>query len=406
MAATVSNVALNQYSTGVSGGTTPTDLFIRDVPDWTKKLKRTDTPLQRMIGRDSAPSMSMNKAEFGWGSPDPVLDQLAEALDNSETDIDVDNGAYFPVGTIFRVDSELFLVVSRAGNTLTVATRGSMGTAAATHLDDAPVYILSTAIMENQDTPLTPVTQGEVDYNYHQIIDEAIQFSNRADVTATYESKGNNARSRYEFELRKKMEDTLPVKLERSLIEGQRVLGSATAPSAFGGLMQSSYFTTDVDLSGAPLTEYDFMENLQTVYNLVGKDGGAGMGMTVMCSMFIKRVIASWYNENRRYTGSDTTANVVFDEIDTDFGRLRFVDNYQLDALGRRNYLFVANWERDFALRPYASSTGWQTGRLPENGWYKRGFIRGDWTMVARNPDSKLRLHGFSTTASDYPALA
>lgn len=405
MAATVSNVALNQYGVGVSGGTTPTDLFIRDVPDWTKKLRRTDTPLQRLIGRDPAPSMPMLKAEFGWGSPDPTLDVLNEALDDNETAVDVTHGNYFPVGTIFRVEEELMLVTSVSSNTLTVV-RGFAGTTAAAHNTALNMYILSTAIMENQDTPLTPVTQGEVDYNYFQIIDEGIQFSNRADITPTYESKGNNARSRYEFELRKKMEDTLPVKLERTLIDGRRALGTGTSPSAMGGLLQSSFFTTSTDLSGAPLTEYDLMENLQTVYNLVGREGGAGMGMTIVCSMFIKRVISSWYNANRRYTGSDTTANVVFEQIDSEFGPIKIVDDYQLDALGRKNYLFVANWERDFALQPYASSTGWQTGRLPENGWYKRGYIRGDWTLKSRNPDSKLRLYGFSTVAADYPALA
>ena len=120
MAATTSNVALNQYDVAVSGGTTPSNLFIRDVPDWTKLLRRTDVPLLKAIGglSGSAPKVPMLKAEWGWGSPDPMADVLGAAItDTSGTTITATNGAYFQIGTIFRVDEEDFLVTNVSGAT-------------------------------------------------------------------------------------------------------------------------------------------------------------------------------------------------------------------------------------------------------------------------------------------------
>lgn len=400
MAATVSNVALNQYSTGVSGGTTVSDLLIRDVPDWTKMLRRQDTPFLKMVGRGSAPSTPMLKREWGWGSPDPVKDQLAEALDDNETGIDVDHGDYFQVGDVIRVDDELMLITSISTDTLTV-TRGFAGSAAAAHDNDEPVYILGPAIKENQDDPLSPITQGELDYNYHQIMTFTWQLSQRAKVTPTYETR-NLPGTRDQQELRKKMEYTAPLRLERTLLEGLRSQGTSTVPSTLGGIRQPSFFTTATAMSGAPLTEYDLMETLQTVYNLVGQDQ---MSKTIMCGMFAKRLISSWYNDNRRYTGSDKTANLVFDEIDTEFGRIRFVVNYQLDELGRGGDMFIFN-PKDFKLAPYHSSTGWQTGMLATQGWYTKGFLRGDFTLTCENPDNRAKITGFSTTASDYPSIA
>ena len=59
---------------------------------------------------------------------------MAEELDNSETDLTVTNGALFVnhIGGIIKVDSEKMLLKSRSSNVLTV-TRGVHGTTAATH---------------------------------------------------------------------------------------------------------------------------------------------------------------------------------------------------------------------------------------------------------------------------------
>tara|TARA_R110002020_G_scaffold161725_1_gene347019 strand:- start:1503 stop:4832 length:3330 start_codon:yes stop_codon:yes gene_type:complete len=70
--------------------------------------------------------------------------QLAEALDTSETEIDVDGGAggaSFDIGDIIAIDTEFMLVQSIASNTITVV-RGYQSTTAATHNDNTTIYIL------------------------------------------------------------------------------------------------------------------------------------------------------------------------------------------------------------------------------------------------------------------------
>lgn len=403
MAGTVTNSIMNSYSDAVSGGTTPAALNITTIPDWSTKLRRTDTPLLKLVGgikEGAAPTNPELKALWGWSSPDPVRDQLAEALDDSETVVTVDRGNYFQVGNVLRVDEERFLVTAISGNDLTVL-RGFQGSIAAVHDDDSPVYILGVAIRENQDDPLSPITQGETDFNYPQIMIWTWEFSQRSRVTPTWESK-NYSGTRDQQELRKKMEKTAPVFLERTLLEGLRHLGApGTEPSTMGGFMQPSYITTQADLNGAPLTEYDFFSNLQTVYNLVGQDD---MAKTFIVSGFGKRIINSWYNDTRRTTGGDTKISVKWDSIESDFGTVRFIIDYQLDALGRQGYMFAVNPE-DITLRPYHSSTGWQTGDLATQGWYTHGFLRGDFTAIFKNCDSNLMIYDFSTSAAAYPGL-
>lgn len=63
-----------------------------------------------------------------------------EAIDASETGIDVDDGSMFRAGEIILIDDEYMEVSSIAANTLTVV-RASLGSTAATHDDDT--WILS-----------------------------------------------------------------------------------------------------------------------------------------------------------------------------------------------------------------------------------------------------------------------
>lgn len=71
---------------------------------------------------------------------------LAEALDDSETGVDVTDGSVFPASGTFRVnvDDEVMIVSSRATNTLTV-TRGDEGTTAAAHDNGADIAATLTA---------------------------------------------------------------------------------------------------------------------------------------------------------------------------------------------------------------------------------------------------------------------
>jgi len=398
MASTVASGAQNAQSTAVSGGTVPSDLFIRDVPDWIDKLQRTDVPLQKMFGTAPAPSTPMNKAEWGWGSPDPYSTTLGAAITGTgDTLITVVDGDYFAVNDIILIGSEELRVTGISGNTLTVE-RGFAGTTAATASNGATVIIMAPAAVENADDPDSPFTQGEVDYNYHQISSFTWSLSKRADVTPTYEHRSGGRAS---AELRKKMEHTAPVRMELTYLLGQRAAGTGSTPSAMGGLRQPSYITTRTNLSSAILTETDLMDQLQTINNLVG---GSLMPDTIVCSPLVKRIVSSWYNETRRSTSSETKMTNHFDSIDTDFGPVKIVSHYLMSTVAP-DKLYVMN-PSDFKRRPYASSTGWNTGNYETQGWHTRGFLRGDFTLIAQRADARGELYGFSTTKGDYAGLA
>jgi len=63
---------------------------------------------------------------------------LNEALDASETAVDVDYGAGFTANDIIQVDDEIMRIESISTNTITV-TRGFRNTTAATHADDTAI---------------------------------------------------------------------------------------------------------------------------------------------------------------------------------------------------------------------------------------------------------------------------
>ena len=61
-----------------------------------------------------------------------------EAVDNSETDIAVDDGDYFFVGDLIRIENEIMEVTAIDSNTLTVI-RGSHGSTVGDYADDKPI---------------------------------------------------------------------------------------------------------------------------------------------------------------------------------------------------------------------------------------------------------------------------
>jgi len=85
---------------------------------------------------DAAPSTNQYAPVDNCADGDPQL--LNEALDNSETGIDVDEGEYFFVGDLIRVEDEIMEVTGISSNTLTVI-RGTHGSDKATHAEDTAI---------------------------------------------------------------------------------------------------------------------------------------------------------------------------------------------------------------------------------------------------------------------------
>ena len=76
-------------------------------------------------------------------SGDPIPKNLLnEALDTTETAVDVDEGGQFSVNEMIQIDDEIMLITAISTNTLTV-TRGYRDTTAATHADDSEIKTIN-----------------------------------------------------------------------------------------------------------------------------------------------------------------------------------------------------------------------------------------------------------------------
>jgi len=76
-------------------------------------------------------------------SGDPIpKNRLNEALDTTETAVDVDEGGQFSVNEMIQIDDEIMLITAISTNTLTV-TRGYRDTTAANHADDSEIKTIN-----------------------------------------------------------------------------------------------------------------------------------------------------------------------------------------------------------------------------------------------------------------------
>jgi len=103
---------------------------------------------QTSVGLDTQIGGTGWGAGFWGGTTETALEtQLNEALDNSETAIDVDSATGITAGDLILIEKELITVGTISTNTLGTgggpSTRGASGTDAATHNDDTRVYLAS-----------------------------------------------------------------------------------------------------------------------------------------------------------------------------------------------------------------------------------------------------------------------
>ena len=106
----------------------------------------TDADYQLTVGLDSqVGGTGWGAGLFGGTTAGALTTQLAEALDDSETEIDVDSATGITAGDTILIEEELITVGTISSNTLGTgggpSTRGASGTTAATHADNTIVQL-------------------------------------------------------------------------------------------------------------------------------------------------------------------------------------------------------------------------------------------------------------------------
>jgi hypothetical protein len=122
--------------------------------------------------------------------------RLAEALDATEYEIDVDDGTHFAAGDLILIDDEVLLIDSIVSNTLTVANAGGnrtpqKGSTAIAHDDNTQIFKLVTNSDDGtgtQDQNTTDPDDREdeaiaVIYKYHQNRELAVEADMISDDT-------------------------------------------------------------------------------------------------------------------------------------------------------------------------------------------------------------------------------
>lgn len=389
----------NTVDSSLTGGTAIGNQVIRLFTDYQKYMNPTETPFTSSIKRGE----TINQKRLEWGSqflaPNQVT--LGAAITAGATTITLAAGesAKVMVTDLIKVESEIFWVtaINAATGVLTVVP-GMGGTTQAAHTlnDDSGqprvLDLLSPAAQENADSPIAPIAKGSQEYNLPQLMDYAIQVSNREDNTPTYEFKGG---SRYDAYLERIMKEA-SIDFEKNGILGRRgsessaVVGTGT-PTTMGGL---DFFTPkEVALAGSPISEVTLMDVMQGSWERVGAENTPD---TLLVGAFMKRALSSLWNSNRYSTVKDTESTLVWNAVDTDFGRVRFQLSRYIPA-GSAYLVDMSDLSKHF----YKGGE-WKEVLLPSNGPYKRGRFTGDVTIAFKGEQKRVKITGASTNPANY----
>ena len=150
---------------------------------------------------------------YGWGTGfwggltlNPTTDQLNEALDTSETGVDVDDGSKFSSGNYILIDQETMKVTGVSSNTLTVtraiedpdddatATTGDSH-AAATHADNTTVYLDNGFIDWGQATTSSNITLASGYWSFDNFGEDLLALSSDGKLYRWDTSAGTGSRA-------------------------------------------------------------------------------------------------------------------------------------------------------------------------------------------------------------------
>jgi hypothetical protein len=353
-----------------------------DVSDLVSLNAKVETPFLDFLGNPAYPARSV---KHEW-LEDAVLantDQLNEALDNSETDVDVDTGTVFRVGDIIMIEDEVMLVTAISTNTLTV-TRGYGSSTAATHADNTAITILGNAALEGGDADAAKASNRSRVVNYTQIIRPAT-----LDVSFTEQAVTNiGIANEYEHQKELRVLEAMRM-LENTVIHGRVAAstpqGSGTVRRSMKGLKQ--FCSSNVTAAGGvALTESYMNSKLESAYN-----NGAYDLDFILAGGTQKRKISQFISAGRRYTSAEEAMKTRVAEYESDFGVLkvilcRWIPSDQI-VFGSSKWIEVLPLEgRSFAHYPLAVS-----------GSYDKGMIEGEYTLEVKHEEAHGYIDGLAT---------
>jgi hypothetical protein len=403
---------LNPLSSAVTGGVVPSANVIVDVGDWADALEPRQTPILSRCKK--GPAVDSNKHEWGQSYHTPLSGTINEALDASETAIELTAGEtdylqpwmvleiidYFSGTTRLDYSTREEVVVRSVDNSdiIPAVQRGAGGTTAVTHLDGAYWGVVGVALPYSTDFQLSPFTRGDRLYNYSQRFYGKVAADVIARNTPDYEHRSDVL-------LADLKEQTMLQKhyLERAIVSGGRQEGDANGspttntqnPYKLGGI---DYFITNhsgrvTNMSGKTLSAYDLEDVLADMYKEID-DGGA---KTLVMSVDTARIFDTLLNPIRQATVSDSSVNLMVEKMKFRWGE---VEINATQHMPDGSILFVDF--SDISVSPRKGGN-WSTRTIATDGPYDSMAIWGEFTLEIQKVQRMAKLHNFNTDLSAYP---
>lgn len=373
--------ALYSYSDTTAQKRAVSDLIF--LMDWTKApLLNIFGMTEKNLRKFKLVNWPSTKVELIEDSMSPYADQLAEALDDSETGVDVDTGEYFRQGDIIKVDSEYMIVASVSSNTLTVV-RGYAGSTAATHADDSAVELVTRAMPEAADFVTGHTTSRTAPYNFTQIISEAAKVSRTQQRMSQYAINDE-----LDYQVTKLFNDggnagKLPQLLQKSFYHSLRAQRTANVYGSMGGM--KTFVTTNVyNLAAAAITRAHIHTAIRDV-----RQAGGEVTHLVTGSWGIEKITAM-YEGLIRTTRDEKRGGSEITMVKTPHGEVELVYDWMCPE---SEYYFVN--EAKVGWLPFDP---FRVEEIAKRGDYFVKDVVGEYTFLVANQESHAYIYGASTT--------
>jgi len=332
------------------------------------------------------------QVEHSWmeDALNPWTATCAEALDNSETTLDVasGHGARFKVGTLFTLNvagfTEVMQVTAISSDALTIVRGyGSTSAQAGTAGTADVIQIISHPAQESQDPPADESRNRSKVSNYTQIFQRGIQVSH---TLRSINLAGVN--DEYAYQVARRLQE-LERELDTAIIRGIKSAdtGSDTSIRSMGGILE---FASQSNGNVTTTTEALSMDVINAMAEQVWNDGGTPN--FVLVSGTGKRTISTFDQAYRRADYNSNTAGYVVERIITDMG---FVLDVIVDpamptdtiVIGDLGLINVVPLQND-AMR---------AEDLAKTGRSYKGQVTGQYTVEFRNAKEAFAYHNSLT---------
>lgn len=380
------------------------DRVKRDLTAFMDAPEVTDTDFLNSISK--GPAGTQNKKEWGIKAVNPRGSTVGSGgINTSATTLPIatGHGVRFQLGHILEVSQasnpanfEIMWVNATPGADSLTVKRAQGGTSGTSFSQHDIIRIIGVGLPQLTTYPLSPVSRGNLWYNFYERFQGSIEHDIESRNTADYEIDGDPM-----DEDMAALGVQMKLNLEQALILGRRQPGDPAAatqePALVGGILQFAELSTNVmNVSGALLS----VDHMEEVLSRLDDAVGSNAGTRLIGSMNTKRIINRLLNNSRMLTATDKKIAQKFDEVELETGTYEF---------GKvRNFPDGKLLVYDPGTVQYHPRKGmdWQEEDLPVDKPSTWRGILGSFTLSVDTPQTMYLIEGFDRTLGNYPAMS